>query len=143
MKTYTVHAKRWSGGWELHINNVGVTQSHGLADADRMARDYVSLVTDTPADSFELEIVPEIDTARPARSGTPREIADSRTKRAEAVAKVLPGFLFFSTLLVAVGDAAMAMLWGFSILGGLFVAMAVLTGLLAIHLGRQVVTRKR
>ena len=60
MKTYTVHAKRWSGGWELHIDDVGVTQSHGLADADRMARDYVSLVTDAPADSFELEIVPEI-----------------------------------------------------------------------------------
>lgn len=28
-----VRAKRWAHGWELHIDDVGVTQSHTLRDA--------------------------------------------------------------------------------------------------------------
>lgn len=41
--SYTVTAKRWDGGWELHIADVGVTQSRTLADADHMVRDYLRL----------------------------------------------------------------------------------------------------
>ena len=37
MSTYTVRAKRWKHGWELHIDGVGVTQSRNLADAAREA----------------------------------------------------------------------------------------------------------
>jgi hypothetical protein len=40
--SYTVRAKRWEHGWELHIADVGVTQSRTLADADRMVRDYIA-----------------------------------------------------------------------------------------------------
>ena len=36
MRTYSVRAKRWEHGWELHIEGVGVTQSHGLKDAEMM-----------------------------------------------------------------------------------------------------------
>lgn len=41
--TYTVRAKRWDGGWELHIDGVGVTQALSLAGAERMVRDYLRL----------------------------------------------------------------------------------------------------
>lgn len=46
MNTYSVIARRWEHGWELHIDGVGVTQSTTLADAERMARDYIATVYD-------------------------------------------------------------------------------------------------
>ena len=58
--TYQVRAKRWAHGWELHIEGVGVTQSHTLHDAERMARDYIALDTGTDPGSFDIEITPEI-----------------------------------------------------------------------------------
>jgi hypothetical protein len=58
--TYQVRAKRWAHGWELHIEGVGVTQSHTLRDAERMARDYIALDTDTDPASFDVKITPEI-----------------------------------------------------------------------------------
>ena len=39
--TYTVTAKRWEHGWELHIHGVGVTQSRTVAGAEDMIRDYL------------------------------------------------------------------------------------------------------
>ena len=63
-ETYTVHAKRWQHGWELHISGPddydGVSQSHGLKSAERMARDYIALDLEIPDDSFDVEIVPEV-----------------------------------------------------------------------------------
>jgi predicted XRE-type DNA-binding protein len=62
--TYTVHAKRWQHGWELHIAGPngyqGTSQSHGLKSAERMARDYIALDLEVPDDSFDVEIVPEV-----------------------------------------------------------------------------------
>ena len=60
MKTYKVRAKRWARGWELHIDGVGVTQSHGLADAAGMARSYIAMTKNVPADSFTVDVVPEV-----------------------------------------------------------------------------------
>lgn len=60
MRTYSVRAKRWEHGWELHIADVGVTQSHGLRDAETMARDLISRRLDVPEDSFAVEVTPEI-----------------------------------------------------------------------------------
>ena len=57
---YTAIAKRWSGGWELHIDGVGVTQSHSLEKAEYMVRDYIAMDLDVPKDSFEVRIVPEL-----------------------------------------------------------------------------------
>jgi DNA-directed RNA polymerase specialized sigma24 family protein len=59
-KTYTVHAKRWTRGWELYINGIGVTQSRSLGDAEAMARDYIALDRDIPPESFTVKIVPEV-----------------------------------------------------------------------------------
>jgi hypothetical protein len=60
VKTYTVHAKRWTHGWELHVDTVGVTQSHGLADAAAMARSYIAMMTGAPIEAVKVDIVPEI-----------------------------------------------------------------------------------
>lgn len=60
VNTYTVRAKRWEHGWELHIDGVGVTQSHGLKDAEMMARDLISRRLGVPEDAFSVEITPEI-----------------------------------------------------------------------------------
>ncbi len=46
MSTYTVRAKRWKHGWELHIDGVGVTQSRNLDGAEQMVRDYIETLTD-------------------------------------------------------------------------------------------------
>lgn len=58
--TYRVRAKRWARGWELHIDGVGVTQSHGLADATEMARSYIVMMRDVAPDTFAIDIVPEV-----------------------------------------------------------------------------------
>lgn len=63
-ETYTVRAKRWEHGWELHVSGPadyeGVTQAHGLKSAERMARDYIALDLEVPEDSFDVTIVPEV-----------------------------------------------------------------------------------
>jgi hypothetical protein len=87
VKTYTVRAKRWARGWELHIDGVGVTQSHTLHDAEAMARDYIMLDTDAPDGSFGIEIVPEVgggldEKTRAARAAVAE--ADQAQRRAAA-----------------------------------------------------------
>jgi predicted transcriptional regulator len=59
-RTYEVHARRWARGWELHIDGVGVTQSHSLSDAEGMARDYIAIDADVDPNSFDVVIVPEV-----------------------------------------------------------------------------------
>lgn len=76
--TYTVLAKRWDKGWELHIEGIGVTQSRTLNDAEVMARDYISLDTGAAPGSFAVEIVPEVET------GLDRETQAARRAVAEA-----------------------------------------------------------
>lgn len=87
MKTYNVTAKRWARGWELHIDRVGVTQSHGLADAEDMVRGYIALERRVEPDSFKVKITPEIDpkldaSVRQARAEV-REAAEAQTRAAE------------------------------------------------------------
>lgn len=60
MNTYTVTAKRWKHGWELHIDDVGVTQSRTLAAAEQMVRDYVETLLDIDVSDAEIVIVPEL-----------------------------------------------------------------------------------
>ncbi|MGV3564169.1 MAG: antitoxin HicB [Nocardioides sp.] len=60
MSTYTVRAKRWSGGWELHIDGEGVTQCRTLADAERQVRDYLSTVHDRDHDEATVLVVPDL-----------------------------------------------------------------------------------
>jgi hypothetical protein len=89
MSIYTVHAKRWRHGWELHIDGVGVTQSRSLGDAERMARDYIETLTDRDTAGDQVLITPEVgggldEAARAAREA----VAAADRARREAAARV-------------------------------------------------------
>jgi DNA-directed RNA polymerase specialized sigma24 family protein len=77
--TYTVRAKRWSGGWELHIDQIGVTQVRTLDKAEQQVRDYVETLLDIDTSGVEIVVHPDLD-------GLEREVqeAKERSKAAEA-----------------------------------------------------------
>jgi DNA-directed RNA polymerase specialized sigma subunit len=77
MSTYTVHARPWRRGWELHIDGLGVTQSHSLRDAGRMARDYITLDTGTDPGPSGIQFLYELD-------GLEREAEEVRESIAQA-----------------------------------------------------------
>jgi predicted XRE-type DNA-binding protein len=60
MSTYTVRAKRWKHGWELHIDGVGVTQSRNLDGAEQMVRDYIETLTDHDTADDVIVIQPQV-----------------------------------------------------------------------------------
>lgn len=87
MKTFHVRARRWEHGWELHVDHVGVTQSHSLRDAEMMARELISRRVGISPDAFAVTITPEIgqgidEEIREAREAV--RVAD-RAQRAAAV----------------------------------------------------------
>jgi hypothetical protein len=86
--TYTVRAKRWERGWELHIDGVGVTQSRTLNDAEAMVRDYIALATDAAPDSFAVRIIPEVsaDVDKETREARQTVAAADRAQQAAAAA---------------------------------------------------------
>lgn len=53
-REYEVLARRWDDGWELYIEDVGVTQSHTLSDAGWMARDYLASALGGHPDDYEV-----------------------------------------------------------------------------------------
>ena len=56
MRTFTVTAKQWKRGWELHIEDVGVTQARRLnRKATDMARDFINRILDIPIEEISLE----------------------------------------------------------------------------------------
>ena len=60
MSTYSVRAKRWAHGWELHIADVGVTQSRNLGEAEQAVRDYIETLTDHDTSGDKVTITPEV-----------------------------------------------------------------------------------
>ena len=58
--TYTVTAKRWKHGRELHSDGIGVTQSKTLATAEQMVRDYIETLTDQDVSGADVVITPEL-----------------------------------------------------------------------------------
>lgn len=53
--TYTVTATPWEHGWELHVDDVGVTQVANLANAHAQVRDYIE--TELERDLTDTRIV--------------------------------------------------------------------------------------
>ena len=54
---FKVTARPWARGWELHVQDVGVTQSApDKASAEAMARDYIAQERDIPLDAFRVVI---------------------------------------------------------------------------------------
>lgn len=88
MTTYNVRAVRWEHGWELHIEDVGVTQSRGLNDADRMVRDYLRLdFGETESREAEVVITPEVGDLDDEVAAMRRESAELRAKQDRVAAR--------------------------------------------------------
>jgi DNA-directed RNA polymerase specialized sigma24 family protein len=88
MTTYTVRAKRWKHGWELHIDGVGVTQSRNLAGAEQMVRDYIETLSDRDTSGDSVVIRPEIGGGLDEAAQAAREaIADAEQALRAAAAR--------------------------------------------------------
>jgi DNA-directed RNA polymerase specialized sigma subunit len=59
-QTYTVRAVRWAGGWELHIDDVGVTQTRTLATAENQVRDYLDSLLGIDSSDIDVVVVPDL-----------------------------------------------------------------------------------
>lgn len=59
--TYTVEAKRWSGGWELHIAGEGVTQVRTLDKAAGQVRDYLETLHGRDMSDATIVVEPSLD----------------------------------------------------------------------------------
>ncbi len=74
MKRYSVTAKRWGHGWELHIGDVGVTQCRVLDDAVEMVNDYLDTLG---FDAGEVDVVVDLGSLS-------SQVQRSRSKTVEA-----------------------------------------------------------
>jgi len=82
--TYRVTAKRWGSYWELHIDDVGVTQARTLASADRTVRDYLNLDGHDLSD-VDIVITPELEGNLAAEAEAARQaVRDAERVRAAA-----------------------------------------------------------
>ncbi|WP_206686244.1 antitoxin HicB [Kribbella qitaiheensis] len=80
-KTYRVTARRWEHGWELQVDGVGVTQCRPLADAERMALDYLATELGGEAADYAVDIRHDL-------GGVEVEAAAVRQRMVEAQAAV-------------------------------------------------------
>lgn len=58
---YRVVVKRWAEGWELHVDEVGVTQARWPSEAERMVRDLIAQSDNPPDMPFDLEWIADSD----------------------------------------------------------------------------------
>ena len=80
---YNVRAVHWEHGWELHIENEGVTQVRTLSKATQQVRDYLESMHDKPFDHAEINLKLDVN-------GLEKEAAAARAdiiKAAEAQEK--------------------------------------------------------
>lgn len=80
MTSITVQASRWSGGWELAIDDAHHTSVRDLRNARQQVIDYLDTVDETVDHAtWDVTIVPEIGAL-----GSAVEQARAATKRAQA-----------------------------------------------------------
>lgn len=58
--TYVARAKKWKGGWELHVHGVGVTQVRVLRDAAQQVADLIETFTGETVDPLDVDVIPEL-----------------------------------------------------------------------------------
>jgi len=93
---YQVKAVRWEHGWELHVEDVGVTQCRTLATAAQQVRDFVATEADHDVDpndtvhlTLALDIVwPEIEVEVPHAREMTTQAAQARKEAAEETRRV-------------------------------------------------------
>ena len=59
--TYEVRARHWAHGWELHIDQIGVTQVRTLDKAEQQVRDYLETLLDIDTSDATITIHPDLD----------------------------------------------------------------------------------
>jgi len=75
---YTVHAIKWDGGWELHIDGEGVTQVRTLDRARQQVADYLETMHDgLDAGDVEIEVIPDLEGLEKIIIETRHEIAEA------------------------------------------------------------------
>ena len=85
MTTLTVTANRWSGGWELEIDDDHHTQVRTLSHAQQQVIDYLDTVDeDTDHSSWQIDVVPDITSLAAVRTAH-QAAADAKTAQARAV----------------------------------------------------------
>lgn len=77
MKTYKVTARRWSGGWELHIAGEGVTQVRTLENAVDQVRDYLATLHGDDYADAHVNVVPDLDGYEAVVTQAKREVAEA------------------------------------------------------------------
>lgn len=83
--TYTVTAKRWEGGWELHIDGIGVTQSRTLANAAQQVSDYIATLTDVAPE--RIRVLPDLSSGLLAEADMARVDVRAAAEAQEAAAR--------------------------------------------------------
>jgi len=88
VSAYSIQAVKWEHGWELHVEDVGVTQCRTLATAAQQARDFVATMLDIDADDAAVMDISKgarlpthqrLNPPRPAAHGTSRDLACAST----------------------------------------------------------------
>lgn len=93
--SYTVRAVKWSGGWELHIDDIGVTQVRTLDKAATQVRDYLATFLDEDLGDAEIVIVPALDGLEEEVVAARREVSEvakaqrHAAERSRAIAREL------------------------------------------------------
>lgn len=85
--SYNVTAVHWKRGWELHIEGVGVTQSHTLESARSMVRDYLEMEGRADAQTASLFVSPQLDDLQAAVDESNRLTAQAQAYQATAATK--------------------------------------------------------
>jgi predicted RNase H-like HicB family nuclease len=84
MRTYTAVCQRSGNCWSISVPEIkGVhSQARRLDQVEEMARDAISLMLDVPAESFAIEVRPELPPAA-ARAVAARRAAKDAAREAE------------------------------------------------------------
>ena len=77
VSAYNVQAVKWEHGWELHVEDVGVTQCRTLATAAQHACDFVATMFDIDADDAEIHLSVAIGGVEKDVERAPRRVASN------------------------------------------------------------------
>jgi len=80
VSAYNVRAVKWEHGWELHVEDLGVTQCRTLATAVEQVRDFIATMLDTDAEDAEVHLSVAI-------GGVEKDVERARKMTAEAIEK--------------------------------------------------------
>ena len=78
MNEYNVRAVKWEHGWELHVQDLGVTQCRTLATATQQVRDFIATMLESDAGEAEVHL-------SVALGGIEQDVEHARKLTAEAI----------------------------------------------------------